>query len=146
MSDIPSAKQYIQIEGSQLRAPVSESLAQTIGSSVNYLIDTTDAHETRLNNDEAAILALQTANKLQCAFGVSAGSAGPSTIASVSSSIVAATIVFGSIAPFHSVSLSINSTVTDTVSTSTFTTTGGSLQTSNTAGQTIRWSVFYFAP
>lgn len=39
MSDIPSALNKIQIEGVQTRFPVSEDLLQTMGGSVNYLID-----------------------------------------------------------------------------------------------------------
>lgn len=39
MSDIPSANQKIQIEPTQYRAPVSESLAQTMGGSINYALD-----------------------------------------------------------------------------------------------------------
>src|SRR3990172_2476061 len=39
MSDIPSNGQYIQIEGTRLRSPTSESLFQSIGGTVNYLLD-----------------------------------------------------------------------------------------------------------
>lgn len=39
MSDIPSSPLYIQIEGAEFRAPVSESLVQAIGGSTNWLLD-----------------------------------------------------------------------------------------------------------
>lgn len=39
MSDLPSSLSKIQIESTITRSPVSESLIQTIGSSVNALID-----------------------------------------------------------------------------------------------------------
>lgn len=42
MSDIPSARQFIQLEAAQFRSAVSENLVQSIGASANYLTDTTD--------------------------------------------------------------------------------------------------------
>jgi len=39
MANVPSAINYIQIEGTTLRAPVSESLIQTMSGSINALLD-----------------------------------------------------------------------------------------------------------
>lgn len=39
MTDIPSNEQYIQLEGAQFRSPTGENLFQTIGGSVNWLLD-----------------------------------------------------------------------------------------------------------
>lgn len=39
MSDILSSPLYIQVEGAEYRAPVSESLIQSIGGSTNWLLD-----------------------------------------------------------------------------------------------------------
>ena len=58
MSNIPSSEQKIQIEGAQLRAPVSESLVQTIGGSLNYLIDKADAQDVYNTTNDANIVAL----------------------------------------------------------------------------------------
>jgi hypothetical protein len=41
MSDIPSVLQRIQIEGTRSLSPVSESLLQVMGGSINYMIDKT---------------------------------------------------------------------------------------------------------
>jgi hypothetical protein len=38
MADIPEVARYIQIEGAQARSPVSESLVQAMGGSINYLL------------------------------------------------------------------------------------------------------------
>lgn len=48
MSNIPSANQKIQIEATQYRAPVSESLAQTMGGSINYALDTVAANAANI--------------------------------------------------------------------------------------------------
>jgi hypothetical protein len=40
MSNVPSDKQYIQIENTYALKPVSEELIQTLGGSLNYLLDT----------------------------------------------------------------------------------------------------------
>lgn len=39
MTNIPSAGNYIQIEGARTRSPVSENLVQTMGGTTNYLLD-----------------------------------------------------------------------------------------------------------
>lgn len=76
MSNIVSVKQKIQVEGTVLRSPVSESLEQTIGGSINYLIDTTDNHETRITTAEANIAALQAATHLKNSVGSTSIGAG----------------------------------------------------------------------
>lgn len=40
MSDIPSVKKFVQIEGTYDRKPVSQDLMQTIGGSTNFALDT----------------------------------------------------------------------------------------------------------
>lgn len=51
MSDIPSANQKIQIEPTQYRAPVSESLAQTMGGSINYALDQVAANASAISTE-----------------------------------------------------------------------------------------------
>ena len=48
MSNIPSSNQKIQIEATQYRAPVSESLAQTMGGSINYALDTVTTNSANI--------------------------------------------------------------------------------------------------
>lgn len=43
MSNIPSSKKYVQLEGVLDRKPVSQDLLQTIGGSINYILDAVDA-------------------------------------------------------------------------------------------------------
>lgn len=43
MSDLPSVKQKVQTESTRYRSAVSEFLVQTIGKSVNWLIDKADS-------------------------------------------------------------------------------------------------------
>jgi|GEM_PF-5296830 len=59
MSNLPSVKQKIQVEGTRFRSAVSESLEQTIGKSINYLIDSTDDLETRVTDLEAVLPNIQ---------------------------------------------------------------------------------------
>ena len=49
MSNIPSARAYIQTEACRFRSAVSESLVQDIGASVNYLIDERDSLQSQIN-------------------------------------------------------------------------------------------------
>mgnify|MGYP003333350366 CR=1 FL=1 len=49
MSDLPSSRAKIQTEATRFRAAVSESLAQDIGSSINYLIDERDSLQAEVN-------------------------------------------------------------------------------------------------
>lgn len=48
MSDLPSVKQKVQTESTRYRSAVSEFLVQTIGKSVNWLIDRVDALDAGL--------------------------------------------------------------------------------------------------
>jgi len=48
VSNIPSSNQKIQIEATQYRAPVSESLAQTMGGSINYALDTVTTNSANI--------------------------------------------------------------------------------------------------
>jgi hypothetical protein len=57
MSNIPSANQKIQVEPTQYRAPVSESLLQTIGGSVNYALDTVATNTSAIGAETAARIA-----------------------------------------------------------------------------------------
>lgn len=51
MSDLASAKLYVQTESVVTRQPVSESMLQTMGGSVNWLLDyTIFKHEFTMNN------------------------------------------------------------------------------------------------
>lgn len=43
MSDLPSVKKKIQVESTRFRSAVSEFLIQTIGKSINFLIDKYDS-------------------------------------------------------------------------------------------------------
>lgn len=54
MSDIPSARAYIQTEACRFRSAVSESLAQDMGASINYLIDERDLLQAQINTINAA--------------------------------------------------------------------------------------------
>lgn len=47
MSNVPSAKKYVQTQSVQTRRPVSESLEQTIGASVNYCLDKSDFYANK---------------------------------------------------------------------------------------------------
>jgi hypothetical protein len=47
MSNVPSAKKYIQIESVQTRRPVSESLEQTMAGSMNYCLDKSDFYANK---------------------------------------------------------------------------------------------------
>lgn len=79
MSDIPSSAQYVQIEGAELRAPVSESLVQTIGGSTNYLLDQNTTNTAAIASNTAAIAAINATLKLQVARGISASIAAGAT-------------------------------------------------------------------
>lgn len=65
MSDLPSVKQKVQTESTRYLSSVSEFLVQTIGKSVNWLIDHVDTLETDVSglflglafNDHGAISA-----------------------------------------------------------------------------------------
>lgn len=48
MSLLPSVKTYITVEGTRFRSAVSEFLIQTMGKTINYLIDKTDSIESVL--------------------------------------------------------------------------------------------------
>lgn len=48
MANITSAKKYIQNEGARFRSAVSEGLIQALGGSINYLIDTTDGLQSKI--------------------------------------------------------------------------------------------------
>jgi len=60
MSNIPSANQKIQVEPTQYRAPVSESLLQTIGGSVNYSLDEVAANAASISSVSGSLTALTT--------------------------------------------------------------------------------------
>ena len=60
MSNIPSANQKIQVEPTQYRAPVSESVLQTIGGSVNYSLDQVAAYAASISSVSGSLTALTT--------------------------------------------------------------------------------------
>lgn len=53
MSDIPNSTLKIQAEGVSERRPWSESTLQAIGGLLNYLIETVDDHEARIDDLES---------------------------------------------------------------------------------------------
>jgi len=77
MSDIPSANQKIQIEPTQYRAPVSESLAQTMGGSINYALDQVAANASAISTETTNRINADNAIKAQSV--VRTRSAGSST-------------------------------------------------------------------
>lgn len=60
MSNIPSVNQKIQVEPTQYRAPVSESLLQTIGGSVNYALDEVATNAASISSVSGTLSALTT--------------------------------------------------------------------------------------
>jgi hypothetical protein len=84
MSDIPSANQKIQIEPTQYRAPVSESLAQTMGGSINYALDQVAANASAISTETTNRINADNAIKAQTT--VRRRSAGSSSTISFSSS------------------------------------------------------------
>lgn len=60
MSDIPSANQKIQIEATQYRGPVSESLLQTVGGSVNYALDQVASNASSIASVSGSLSTLTT--------------------------------------------------------------------------------------
>lgn len=56
MSNIPSSAQYIQLQAAQQRASTSEFLAQTIGGSINYLLDQTISNNLKISIFSGALV------------------------------------------------------------------------------------------
>lgn len=57
MSDLPSVKQKVQTESTRYRSAVSEFLVQTLGKSVNWLIDRVDALDAGLAGQNVSYVA-----------------------------------------------------------------------------------------
>jgi len=57
MANIPSSATYIQLEETQFRSAVSESAKQSVGGSVNYLLDTTTTHSGQISSINATLAA-----------------------------------------------------------------------------------------
>lgn len=55
MADIASAKSKMNDVEINADAPLSEALHEKLGANINYLIDTTDDHETRLDSLETVV-------------------------------------------------------------------------------------------
>jgi len=106
MSDIISANQKIQVEATQYRGPVSESLLQTVGGSINYSLD-----QVAVN---AAAISTETTNRINADNAIKAQS-----VVRNRSSGSSSTISFSSAGVFYDGA---------TIQTQTFTmpTTGGS--------------------
>jgi hypothetical protein len=62
MSDIPSSSNRIQIEATQSRAPVSEALMQTIGGTINSLIDGLNAANASISSVSASAATITAIN------------------------------------------------------------------------------------
>lgn len=62
MADLPSTNSKIQIEETTYRAPVSETLTQRMGGSINYALDQVAANATAISNETAARIAADAAN------------------------------------------------------------------------------------
>lgn len=58
MSNLPSVKQKVQVESARTRSPVSESLIQTMGDSINFLIDFYDAQQIYNTTNDANIASI----------------------------------------------------------------------------------------
>lgn len=74
MSNIPGDREYIQIEPTQTRFPVSESLMQTIGGTINYILDelvVDEARITALENRHANLVAVAVTNGFTAAGNLS---------------------------------------------------------------------------
>lgn len=59
MSNIPSSPSYIQIEGTRFRSAVSEGVAQTIGGSINFLLDQNTSNTAAIATLNSEVAALQ---------------------------------------------------------------------------------------
>ncbi len=60
MSNIPSANQKIQIEATDYRSPVSESLLQTMGGSINYSLDQVASNSSSISTVSGNLTSLTT--------------------------------------------------------------------------------------
>lgn len=91
--NIPSVEARIQIEGTRLRSPTSESLFQTIGGSVNYALDQVDALNASDVTQNAAITALQN-GQLTVASGSYSAPGGTFNFTTGFTNLYFATIIF----------------------------------------------------
>lgn len=63
MALLPSVATYITVEASRYRSAVSEFLIQTIGKSINYLLDKVDAIESELEGQSFSLVEAQVVSR-----------------------------------------------------------------------------------
>jgi len=69
MTNIVSSRSKIQSESAQYRSAVSESLLQTIGASINYLIDERDTLRTDTDANTAGVAAVFSTSSVSVSTG-----------------------------------------------------------------------------
>ena len=73
MANLSSVATYITVEASRYRSAVSEFLIQTIGKSINYLLDKTDAIETAIEGESFSSVTTVSFNLTIAGYTVPAG-------------------------------------------------------------------------
>lgn len=85
MANIASAKQKLNDQEVDADAALSEALHEKIGGSINYLIDTTDDHETRIGVLESPTTA---ANTTTTTAGLTVGTLSTNSITPVGTKVL----------------------------------------------------------